>query len=115
MPEKLSNLDSEFRTHHHTLINLIDDEEELAKEQEMLDAHDDLIAELHVRVRRVITAPPSKASLYRVMSQMLAHLKKSLASIASTVNEKSSAPLDVCLIRQCEEKTDDINKELSKA
>ena len=43
---------------------------------------------------------------------MLAHLKKSLAS---TVNDKYSAPLDVCLIRQCEEKTDDINKELSKA
>ena len=67
MPEKLSDLDSEFRTHHH---NLIDDEEELAKEQEMPDGHDDLVAKLHVCVRRVITAPPSNASSYRVMSRI---------------------------------------------
>ena len=32
MSQKLSDLDSEFRTHHHTLIDLLDDEEYLAKD-----------------------------------------------------------------------------------
>ena len=41
MSQKLSDLDLEFRTYHHSLIDLIDDEEALAKEQEVLDTHDD--------------------------------------------------------------------------
>ena len=51
MSQKLSDLDSEFRTHHHALIDLIDDEDALAKVQEVLDTHDDLVAELSVRVK----------------------------------------------------------------
>ena len=51
MSQKLSDLDSEFRTHHHALIDLIDDEDALAKEQEVLDTHDDLVAELSVCVK----------------------------------------------------------------
>ena len=31
MSQKLSDLDSEFWTHHHTLIDVIDDEDALAK------------------------------------------------------------------------------------
>ena len=60
MSQKLSDLDSEFRTHHHAVIDLIDDDEALAKEQETLDAHDDLLTELSVRLKQVIdTSSPS--------------------------------------------------------
>ena len=44
MSQKLTDLDSEFRAHHHTLTDLIDDDESLTKEQDMLDSHDDLVA-----------------------------------------------------------------------
>ena len=56
LSQKLTDLDAEFRTHHHMLIDIIDDEETFAKEQEMLDAHDDLVADFAVRVKQVITA-----------------------------------------------------------
>ena len=53
---KLDALDVEFRSHHHSIIDLINDEESLRKEQEALDEHDDLIAELSVRVSQLINA-----------------------------------------------------------
>ena len=83
MSQKLSDLDTEFRTHHHALVDLIDDEETLAREQETLDAHDDLVAELAVRVKQVIAAssPSSNESSRRIASRKLTHLQKSLTSI----------------------------------
>ena len=115
--QKLSDLDSEFRTHHHALIDLIDDEETLAKEQETLDAHDDLVAELSVRVKQVIAAssPSSNESTRRILSRKLLHLEKSLTSIASIISGTASAPpSDTCLLRQYEERASDINRDLVK-
>ena len=40
MSQKLSDLEAEFLTHHHAVIDLIE------KEQEILDTHDDTVAEL---------------------------------------------------------------------
>ena len=113
MSQKLADLDSEFRTHHHALIDLIDDEESLAKEQDALDSHDDLIAELTVRVKQVIvtSSPSSSKSSRRIASRKLTHLQKSLASITSIVGD---TPSDICLLRQYEEKTNDVNKDLVK-
>ena len=45
MSQKLSDSDTEFQTHHHAVVDLIDEEEVLAKEQEVLDAHHDLTTE----------------------------------------------------------------------
>ena len=115
--QKLSDLDSEFRTHHHALIDLIDDEETLAKEQETLDAHDDLVAELSVRVKQVIAAssPSSNESTRRILSRKLLHLEKSLTSITSIISGTDSAPpSDTCLLRQYEERASDINRDLVK-
>ena len=46
---KLLDLDAEFRTRHHALIDLTDDEDALTKEQEALDSHDDLVDEPNSR------------------------------------------------------------------
>ena len=45
---KLETLDAEFKTHHFSLIDLIDDDETLEKEQETLDQHDDDVTTLAV-------------------------------------------------------------------
>jgi len=42
LTRKLEGLDADFRTHHHALIDLIDDEGTLQEEQAILDEHDDL-------------------------------------------------------------------------
>ena len=105
MSQKLCDVDSEFRTHHHAVIDLIDDEETLAKEQELLDTHDDLVSELSVRVKQVIAAasPSSNESSRRIATRKLTHLQKSLASITSAISDPSTAPSDVCLVKQYEE------------
>ena len=111
MSQKLSDLDSEFRTHHYDLID-----ESLAKEQEVFDSHDDLVAELGVRVKRMITAstPSSVESLRRIASRKLAHLHKPLSAIMSIVGDSTATFSDACILRQFEEKADDINKDLVK-
>ena len=100
MSQKLSDLDSESRTHHHTLIDLIDDEDALAEDQEVLDMHDDLVAELSVCVRQVIAAssPSSDESSRRIAFRKLTHLEKSLAAITSIIGDMSTTPSDMCLL-----------------
>jgi polyphosphate kinase 2 (PPK2 family) len=83
MSQKLVDLDSEFRAHHHALIDLMDDDDSLAKEQDVLDSHDDLVAELGVRVKQVIavSSPSTVDSSRRITSRKFAHLQKSLSAI----------------------------------
>ena len=116
MSQKLADLDSEFRTHHHAVVDLIDDEDTLAKEQETLDAHDDVVAELSVRIKQVIatSSPSSNESSRRITTRKLGHLQKSLASITSAISDLSADPSDTCLLKQYEEKTNDLNKDLAK-
>ena len=102
---------------HHTQIDLIDDNESLAKEQDVLYSHDDLIAELGVCVKQVIAAssPSSVESSHRIASRKLAHLQKSLSAISSIVSDTTTTVSDTCILRQYEEKMSDINKDLMKA
>ena len=93
MSQKLSDLDSKFQTQHHALIDLIDDNESPTKQQEVLDSHDDLIAELGVRVTQVIAAstPSSVKSTRRIASCKLSHLHKSLSAIMSIDSTAASS------------------------
>ena len=67
MTRKLEALDLEFRTHHHALIDLIDEEETLLTEQQTLDEHDDVIAELSARIQQLANActPSSNPPLHK--------------------------------------------------
>ena len=55
MAKKLSEVDSDFRAKHHALIDLIKDEA-LNHEQEALDVHDNLVTELSVRIKGIISS-----------------------------------------------------------
>lgn len=96
MSQKLSDLDFDFRTQHQALIDLIDDEEALIKEQEVLDMHDDLVAELFVRVKQIIAAssPSFNESSRKIASRKIAHLHKSPSIIAGT----STTLFNTCLL-----------------
>ena len=114
--QRLLELDSEFRAHHHSLIDLIDDDESLGNEQDILDSHDDLVAELGVCVKQVIAASSSSSaeSSRRITSRKLAHLEKSLTAIISIISDGTTPVLDTCLLRQYKEKTNNVNKDLVK-
>ena len=64
---RLETLDAEFKTHHFTLIDLIDDDETL-EEQETLDQHDDDVTTLAVRIQQLImvsSATPTNSDTAR--------------------------------------------------
>ena len=81
-----------------------------------MDAHDDLVAELSVRIKQVIvsSSPSANESSRRIVSRKLTHLQRSLDSIDSVVKDTSVTTSDTCLLRQYEERVGDINRELSK-
>jgi hypothetical protein len=78
--------------------------------------HDDLVTELAVRVKQVITAssPSSNESSCRIASRKLRRLQKSLAAIASIVSDTSTPVCYMCLLHQYKERTNDINRDLIK-
>ena len=54
---KLESLDSEFKVHHYAVVDVLDKPEDFAKEQEVLDEHDDSIAEVSIRMQKVRLTP----------------------------------------------------------
>ena len=80
MTRKLEALDSEFRTHHHALVDLVEDEEALLTEQKILDDHDDLVAELTVCIQQLVNActPSSDPPLRKIASRRLSPEKGSI-------------------------------------
>ena len=114
MTRKLDALDSDFRTHHHALIDLIDVEETLQGEQNTLDDHDDLVAELTVRIQQLITLCTSSldSSPRKIASRRLSHLQKTLSTIGKAI-ASSDSTADPCLLRQYEEQLGDVKRELT--
>ena len=54
MSRKLESLELELKVHHHALIDILDDEEDLQTEQDPLDQHDEMSV-LVARIQRLIT------------------------------------------------------------
>ena len=53
---RLESLDTEYKTHHYSIVDLTDDAGALETEQTALDDHDENIAQLGIRIQRLITA-----------------------------------------------------------
>ena len=115
MSTKLMQLDSDFHTQHHALIDLIEEEEDLEHEQEALDAHDDLITNLSVQIKQIISSSPSGTeSTRKILSRKLTRVQKCIDSVVTFVDGVSATDIDVCLLRQYEEKMADIKHDLVK-
>ena len=113
---KLETLDAEFKAHHFSLIDLIDDEGTLGKEQETLDQHDDDVTSLAVRIQQVITissATPTNLDQRKTLSRKLQHLDKNLSLVSETIKTLSSRAEDVCRLQQHEEQLSDYKKDLA--
>ena len=52
--KRLENLDSDFNTRHFAVIDVLEDEEQLTLEQDVLDNHDDELAELNLRLQALM-------------------------------------------------------------
>ena len=54
---KLDEADSDFKSLHYQVLDLIDesDDEALRKEQDILDQHEDTVAALILRIQKIMT------------------------------------------------------------
>ena len=114
MTKKLDSLDSDFKVHHYALVDIIEGDELSSKEQETLDEHDDEVAELAIRIERLIslcTSTPD-SNFHKVVSRKLTHIGKSVSSITKAIGSLPGSPDDVCLLHQYEEQLRDHKKEL---
>ena len=112
---RLDVLDSEFRTHHHAIVDFIDDEEALQREQSTLDEYDDCVAELAARMQQLISVctSSSDSSPREIASRRLSRLQKNLSSISTEIATLSGRPDDSCLLLQYEDQLSDCKKELT--
>ena len=116
---KLGNLDADFKAYHFDLIDLIEGEEgdALDKEQDVLDEHDDLIADMNIRLKRLFsvdTLPSSDPDPVKLSSRKLNHLERGILAIRDAITALPTDHGDVSLIEQYEFQLSDHKTELSK-
>ena len=87
--QQLNSLDSEYWKRHFAVIDLIDDEALLSREQELLDNHDDLVSSLFVRISLLQSSMSTEQQRRKCLSE-LCSLQKKILSIHDNVT--SSTP-----------------------
>ena len=112
---KLECLDAEYKTHHYSIVDLTDDEGGLATEQAALDDHDENIAQLGIRIQRLIAACSKSldSNPHKIASKQLGCLKARLSKVEEFISSMSSDTDNTCLLKQHEEQISEFKKELS--
>ena len=112
---KLQSLDEDFKKHHFELIDIVDGDDNLESEQVVLDKHDDHITSLSVCLHALLTpasTPVSPAADGRkLLSHKLSHLEAGLSRIDDLVSTPSDPPIEISLLKQCQEQLTDYRKE----
>ena len=101
--ERLTNLDAEFRMYHQAVVDLLEEEGDLAKEQADVDDHDDRVTDLLRRLTRLATPedPAEKANFdpHQCLQRRLAHLEANLRKVSDAVSAAAEkTEVDRCLL-----------------
>ena len=117
LASKLKTLDTEFKSHQLSIIDLTDGDTGLTAEQQELDDHDDRASELTIRIQRLIStlSPSMTEGLSRTSTRRLARLQEKLAVIQGAVTaipEDRSDDDSVCMLEQYAEQIADAKAEL---
>ena len=124
---KLDDADSDFKTLHFQVLDIIDenDEEALKKEQDILDQHEDTVAALILRIQSVITHVTSTVhaptlplesttpDTQRATARRLSRLELSLKDTEAGFDALSDDYDDSSLLEQYTEQLSDHKRELS--
>ena len=110
-------LDSEFKSYHLQLVDLIDenDDELLEKEQEILDKHDDHVADMNVRFNRLYSnaTPTAPGDRQKLSSRKLAHLERSVISVRDAIIALPTDHEDISLLEQYQAQLSDYKMEMA--
>ena len=109
-------LDSDFKIHHLAVIDALTegDEDGLAKEQEILDAHDDEVASLTSRIEYLLQmcSSASESGTRSIAISRLSQLKTRLSMTNSAIDSLSGEPQDIHLVHLYQEQLSDFKQEL---
>ena len=116
MSTKLETYDSDFKTHHLAVIDAMTegDDDGLAKEQEVLDAHDDEVASLASRIEYLlqICSSASESGTRSIAISRLLQLETRLSMTNSAIDSLSGDPKDIHLVHLYQEQLSDFKQEL---
>ena len=115
MAQRLESLNSEFKNIHYSIVELLESEEDRAREQTNLDEVDDEIAELLVAIETLVSSStPFKSNDggKRIVSRRLAHLNRKLDLIIEVV--EADEEQDIFLLQQYEADLLDHKRELTE-
>jgi uncharacterized coiled-coil DUF342 family protein len=114
---KLESLDGEFKSIHLEIIDLIDEPDDLEREQTVLDKHDDDVSTLTIRLQALSTPKraktPPTVDLRKPLSRKLTRIEKGLKSIDDIVSTTAEATPERSMIQQCREQLSDYKKDLT--
>ena len=113
--KSLETADSEFKQCHLALIDLLETEDDLTKEQAVLDEHAEIVDDLLTRVDLLINSSTvtKEHETRRIVTKRLQRLQGSLSAIRDQVTKLETTPEDVCIIRQHEEQLHELKQELN--
>ncbi len=96
--------------HHFAVIDFIDDEEELANQQSMLDNLDDDVA---ARLEELTAErPPAVDKVANVTFKRLRYLERAFTGVSDNLSSLDTGD-NTCLLQQHQEHLQDLKKELS--
>lgn len=118
LKSKLESLGTEFKTHHYSVIELIEEEDELVDEQTILDQHDDIVAELETRIQKLISdcsrRSKDPSSPRNLQSRRLERIDKELSAINKAVDSLDMGTDNTCRLQLHQERIADLRRELAE-
>ena len=116
MTPNLKSLDVQFKNQHFLIIDAIDesDVDSLAKEQEVLDNHDEEISVMCLRIQQLIQkcSSVSDSDIQRTLSRSLIDLQGRLASVEDSFATLPDTPKQIHILHQYSEQLTDFKTEL---
>ena len=110
---RLEALFEEFKVHHFSVLDLLEEEEDLAEEQEVFDCEDEKVTQIAARLERLTSASTSSGpGQFKKEFNHLKRLEKGLSSILDRIPPSSASP-DVHLLQQLNEQLSEYKKDFS--
>lgn len=113
---KLEGFDKDFRSIHYGIVDLFEeDSEDLEKEHEVLDKHEDDVTATSLRLQKLITCSSSvmDAGAEKASSRKLSRVERRLRATSDALALINEDHDDVPLLEQYQEQMGDVKKELS--
>ena len=112
--ERLIALDAEFKTHHYSTVDTVDDETTLADEQRIFDEHDDTVNLLTNKLQKVIklNTPAAKVGNKDIQSRRLSHLGRAIDSVDTEIQAIPEECDDTYLVQQYSDRLAELKSEL---